>query len=109
MKNSSLFYLLIVVCFAGCAEPYYFLSPLNSTSQTYHAIPLRSDSVRSAIYANGNVTIGAANQSGRDNIYFFNGNVSKSHNLGHFQAYYGIGITAGNYLIQIYAKTEITV
>ncbi|HMG83998.1 MAG TPA: hypothetical protein VK559_13245 [Ferruginibacter sp.] len=109
MKNSSLFYLLIVVCFAGCAEPYYFLSPLNSTSQTYHAIPLRSDSVRSAIYANGNVTIGGANQGGRDNIYSFDGNISRSHNLGCFQAYYGVGLTVGNYLIQQNSQTDITI
>ena len=109
MKKIFPFFLLIVVSLASCKQPYYYLSPLNSTSQTYHTIPLKSDSVKSAIYANGIVTLGAANQDGRDNVYSFNGNISRSHNLGLFQAYYGIGFTAGDYIIQKYSNTPITI
>jgi hypothetical protein len=109
VKNSLLLYLLISACFASCTEPFYFLSPLNSTSQTYHTIPLRSDSIRSSTYINGIVTLGAANQSGRDNVYSFNGNISRSHNLGLFQAYYGIGIIAGDYVVQKFSYTNITI
>jgi len=109
VKKVFPFFLLSIVCFASCKQPYYFLSPLNSTSQTYHTIPLQSDSIRSAIYANGIVTLGAANQAGRDNVYSFNGNISRSHNLGLFQAYYGIGFTAGDYIIQKYSNTPVTI
>jgi hypothetical protein len=109
MKNSLLLYLSIIVCLVGCIEPAYFISPLNSTSQTYHTIPLRSDSIKSATYVNGIITLGGANQNGRDNIYSFNGNISQSHNIGHLQAWYGIGVTAGNYLIQKYSETDIVI
>ena len=90
-------------------EPAYFLSPLNNTSQIYHTMPLQSDSVKSAIYANGIVTLGVANQKGRDNIYSFNANINRSHNLGSFQAFYGVDFIAGDYLIQKFSNTDITI
>jgi hypothetical protein len=109
MKNSVLLYLLIIVWMASCKEPYYFLSPLNSTSQTYHTISLKSDSVKSSTYINGIVTLGGANQDGRDNVYSFNGNISRSNNLGHFQSYYELGITLGDYVIQQFSETNLTI
>src|ERR1700743_436659 len=109
MRNSALLYLLIIFCFASCAEQDYFLSPLNATSQVYHTIPLHSDSVRSATYANAAITMGVANQKGRDNIYSFNANINRSHNLGSFQAFYGIDIITGDYVIQKYSNTDITI
>jgi len=90
-------------------ESSYFLSPLNSTSQTYHTMPLHSDSVKSAIYANGIVTLGVANQKGRDNIYSFNATINRSHNLGSFQAFYGVDFIAGDYVIQKFSNTDITI
>src|ERR1700744_5358716 len=108
MKNILLF-ASVIACLSSCKEPSYFLSPLNSTTQYYHTIPVRADSIRSASYVNAAITLGAANESGRDNIYSFNGNFSRSHNLGLVQVYYGAGATIGDYVIQKVSNTDITI
>jgi len=108
MKKILFFCWVVTVVLVGCTTPSYYTSPLNNTTQYYHAIPLRSDSVKSAIYTNGNITIGSA-EDGRDNVYAFNGNINRSNTFGSFQAYYGIGFTIGDYTIQKLSLTSITI
>jgi hypothetical protein len=108
MKKLLFFCLLIAAFVTSCTTPHYYTSPLNNTSQYYHSIPLRSDSVKSATYVNGIITLGSA-ESGLDNVYAFNGNISRSHNLKFIQAYYGIGLTVGDYIIQKLSTTTITI
>ncbi|HTB99276.1 MAG TPA: hypothetical protein VK705_01195, partial [Ferruginibacter sp.] len=68
MKKLLFSCLLITTFVTSCTTPHYYASPLNNTSQYYHSIPLQSDSVKSATYINGIVTLGSA-ESGLDNVY----------------------------------------
>ena len=77
----------------------YFQSPYNGNLETYHTVPLRSDSVRAAIYASASFTAGSANERFRDNQYYFSGAFHRSHNFGHFQAWYGADASLGNYQV----------
>ena len=45
---------------------------------------------------------GGANYQYRDDLYAFHLGIHRSHNLGHFQAYYGVGLTLGSYEVQQY-------
>ena len=108
MKKLLFFCLLIATFVTSCTTPHYYTSPLNNTSQYYHSISLQSDSVKSATYVNGIVTLGSA-ENGLDNVYAFNGNISRSHNFKFIQAYYGVGLTVGEYIIQQLSATTITI
>jgi hypothetical protein len=74
-----------------------YLSPTNSLVNTYHTIPYRSDSLKSAIYASLLFSAGSANDSGYDRIMAGQVSIYRSHNLGICQAYYGANLTLGNY------------
>jgi len=81
----------------------YFQSPFHGGSETYHAIPLKSDSLRSATYVTGVLTMGWANDDARDNISSFSGSFHRSHNFGSFQGYYGASATVGSYYVGNYS------
>jgi hypothetical protein len=76
-----------------------YLSPTNSLVNTYHAIPYRSDSLKSAIYASMLFSAGSANDRGYDWIRAGQASIYRSHNLGKIQAYYGASLTLGNYYL----------
>ena len=63
----------------------------------YRTVPLHDDSVKAASYLNLQLFTGEANQQGRDRKVAASLDFSRSHNFGVFQAYYGLGFTAGNY------------
>jgi len=63
----------------------------------YRTIPLHSDSAKAASYLNLQLFSGQANQQGRDHKLAASLDFSRSHNFSVFQAYYGLGFTAGNY------------
>lgn len=101
MKNNYLFILLsAIIIFSGCATPSYYLSPLNSNSNYYHTIPLKSDSVKAATYASGTFLAGGSNLAWQDAVTAFQGNIHRSNNFGKFQAFYGADITLGKYSVQ---------
>ncbi len=78
----------------------YLLSPQNANSNPYHAIPMRSDSLKSAIYVNGLFSGGSANDRGADHVTMFQGSMHRSNNFGLFQAYYGAGFSLGSYYVE---------
>jgi hypothetical protein len=99
MKKPLLVLLLAIVALSGCYNHAYFQSPYSGNIETYHTIPLRSDSIHSATYASGTFTAGSANERFRDNLYYFSGVIHHTHNFGSFEAYYGINGNLGNYQV----------
>src|SRR4030095_6306622 len=89
----------IVLLFSSCLvhRRGMYLSPLDSQSNPYHTIPLKSDSLKSAVYGSLVYTTGTANDQGRDWVNAGQASIFRSHNLGNFQAYYGGNITLGSY------------
>jgi len=89
MKKIATPFLILLLAasflFSRCTYRSYFQSPFHGTSETYHAIPLQSDSLKSATYVSGVFTEGAANHNLRDNVFSFTGSVYRSHNFGDFQ------------------------
>jgi hypothetical protein len=108
MKKLLLPFICILYILTGCETPDYLLSPLHSNSHPYYTIPVRADSIKSAIYANIHYTVGHANFNSRDDMYDFQGSLSRSHNFGYIQAYYAANITIGNYGVHDYTNTYIS-
>lgn len=105
--NSALLAIIIVCLFSSCRTlPAYYLSPLDNYSHPYHSVPLRSDSIRSAVCASGVLTVGFANDNGRDKIYGFQSDIYRSHTLENLQAYYGLGLTLGTYDVAKYDRVH---
>jgi hypothetical protein len=97
MKRSLIQLFIISIGVSSCASYAYYQSPLHTNTSTYKAIPLERDSIRSAIYASASISAGGANDKLRDGNASFNLSVHRSHNLGNFQALYGISGAAGSY------------
>jgi hypothetical protein len=75
----------------------FYSSPFNGNTGDYQTIPLASDSVKSATYASIALWSGSANTEGHDYFNAFHMAVSRSHNLGAIQAWYGLGVTWGTF------------
>src|SRR5450432_3183904 len=92
--------------FSSCISTAYFYSPANASSVPYHAIPLKSDSLKGATYASSFFTLGGANDGWRDGVYAFQGRIHRSNNFGNFQAYHGANLSLGTYHIAEYDNVE---
>ena len=99
MKNKPINHLLISVVilslFAKCTTSNYYLNSLNGNHHYYHSIPLKSDSIVSALYFGSSIDLGAANYS--DGVKSFGANIYRTHSFGIIQAYYEAGVTIGRY------------
>lgn len=105
MKKISLLSLTVILFFfSSCITHAYFLSPSNAMTDPYHAIPLKSDSLKSITYLSGIFTAGGANNDWRDGLYSFQGRIHRSHNFGNFQAYYGANLSVGTYHVAEYYR-----
>jgi hypothetical protein len=94
---------IIIPLFTSCIERRsYYLSPQNANSSPYHAIPMKGDSLKSAIYASTVFTSGYANVQSSDHLFAFQGSVHRSNNFGFFQAYYGANLSLGSYHVSDY-------
>lgn len=99
-------WLLIPLFVSSCKEYAYFQSPMLTNTSGYKTIPLKSQQQPSATYASGAISYGDANDNGRDRVRCFNGAVHRSHNMGAFQAFYGVTGTLGEYTIRPVRLTE---
>jgi hypothetical protein len=94
---------IIIPLFTSCIERRtYYLSPQNANSNPYHAIPMKADSLKSAMYVSTVFTTGSANDQGADYLFVFQGSVHRSNNFGIFQAYYGANLSLGSYHVSDY-------
>ena len=100
-------YLIIILLLQSCYPktiPAYYLSPYDINAGEYQAVPLKSDSIKSALYSNFSVAAGGSNDQWRDNVYLFRGSLHRSNNFGHFNAYYGTGLSLGSYNLSDYDR-----
>lgn len=94
---------VVISIFSGCAyRQAYFLSPQNANSNPYHVIPMKTDSLPSAVFVNASFFNGWANDRGADHVFGFQGTLHRSHNFGIFQAYYGANLSLGSYQVADY-------
>jgi hypothetical protein len=93
--------LLIISLFSSCIYERhgYYLSPNNANANPYRPIPLKSDSIRSAYYANLVYSIGSANDKGFDQVSVAQISIHRGQNFGIFQAYYGGNLSLGTYKV----------
>ncbi len=93
----------IISLFSCCVyRQEYFLSPQNANSNPYHAIPMKRDSLKSAMFVDAVFFNGAANESGADHVFGFQGSLHRSNNFNIFQAYYGANLSLGSYQVTDY-------
>ena len=85
-----------------------YLSPTNSLVYTYHTIPYKSDSLKSAFYASMLFSVGSANDGGYDWIRAGGASIYRSHNFGKCQAYYGANLTLGSYYMTDFYNSHYT-
>jgi hypothetical protein len=91
----------MMIGLSSCTRAYY-LNPFNANSQNHHAIPLQSDTFRTATYVNCNLSVGGANDVLRDETIIFNTAVYRSHTFEMFNLYYGADLSLGNYNVMPY-------
>jgi hypothetical protein len=97
MKTLNLVLLLAICFLSSCYRQVFYVSPYNGNNESYHAMPLKADSIKSTTAVSGNLFVGAANTQGSDNVIAFNGSVYRTHQFGIFQAYYSGDLSLGNY------------
>lgn len=104
-KMRPLFACCMMIFFlSSCIRYAYYQSPLQANTQAYKAIPLHQEGVAAATYASGAFTGGGANDQLRDGLWAFLGGLHRSHNFGHFQAYYGLTGSLGTYHVKAIAQ-----
>lgn len=80
----------------------FYVSPFNGISTRYHTIPLQSDSIKASTFINSSLSIGGDNEGRLDNKYSFSTGLSRSHNVGNFQGWYGAALVLGSYNMKRY-------
>jgi hypothetical protein len=101
MKTGSYAYLLFLLSAASCITPRaYLMSPMDINTNTYHTLPMAGDSQKAATYANLTFNTGGSNQQLRDVVLGGRLDVHRAHQFGRFQAYYGGGLSLGNYAVE---------
>jgi hypothetical protein len=97
-RKNRLYFTALLPILSGCyVRQAFYSSPFNGNNNSYQTIPMQSDSVPSACYANATYIVGNANDAQTDQVYAFQTAISGSHNFGHFQAFYGGNLTLGSY------------
>ena len=99
MRHIAVLFITISILISGCTTYSYFQSPLHSNNTSYKTIPAHYDSVKSAIYANGAITLGGVNDKLRDGVYCFTSTIHRSNNFSVFQAFYGLSGMLGRYTV----------
>lgn len=80
-----------------------YLHPLYGGSARYKTMPLKSDSVHTALYASASFTNGNSNDLLRDRHSHFAGDLYQTHSFGMFHVYYGANANLGNYRVNPYS------
>ena len=94
-------YLLFLLSALSCSTPRaYFMSPMDINANTYHTMPMATDSQKAATYANLTFNTGGSNQHLQDVVLGGRMDIHRAYQFGHFQAYYGGGLALGNYHVQ---------
>jgi hypothetical protein len=111
-KRTAFLLLACTLVLTGCYvnRQAVYVSPFNGNSNTYHTLPLRADSLASALFVNAAYASGSVNYTqgtdklsnnapGSDYVHSFQLSVYRTHNLGSFELYYGLTGSLGNYTL----------
>lgn len=93
---------LACVLLSGCFTLYkhaYYVSPVNGNSEDYHPLPMKQDTVHTAVYAGGGLLTGQANDQGNDQVTGGRASVYVAQHQGMLQWYYGLNATLGSYQV----------
>src|SRR5579863_2199768 len=103
MKQNAIAFLIASFFLQSCFRSAYYVSPFDTNNNTYHTIPLRSYSLKSALMVSGSLFSAGTNEHGvSDGVYDFRTNVYRTHNIGIMELYYGFDLTLGNYSVNKY-------
>ena len=101
-KKLCCFGFISLLFFNSCVQKTYYQSPGVGSLQPYHAMPVASDSVKSATYVNATVGLGAMNQRLRDDVFSFQSGLHRSHVIGNLRMSYGASVAVGSYDVDPY-------
>ena len=97
-QNKLLLIVLSSLCLlSSCIESSYFHSPIQGNNIAYHAIPVASDSIKSATYASTAIAVGGMNNRLRDNVFTFQAGLHRAHVINHVRLNYGASLALGSY------------
>jgi hypothetical protein len=94
--------LLCIVLLSSCFESAFIQHPLQGNSALYRTVPVGSDSVKSATYVSGALSIGGMNQRWRDGVYKMQLGVHRGHVVNNVRFNYGASLAAGSYNLKPY-------
>lgn len=83
-----------------------YTHPLYGSSTPYKTMPLKSDSLRSALYGSASLTNGNNNDLLRDRHFHLSGNLYQARQFSFFHIYYGANINAGSYKVKPYEHED---
>ena len=89
---------IIATLLISCSRETFYLSSLDGTVPVYRPTISRSDSIKSAVDLSGSFAIGSANKE-KDETFFFNGSISRSHVTRSMGFRYGLNVATGTYKI----------
>ncbi len=79
-----------------------FQHPMVGVTSGYHAMPVSSDSIKAATYADASFSIGQMGVSMHDDIFSFQGRVHRAVLLDNVRLYGGCMVALGNYRVKPY-------
>ena len=107
----ALFFAVMAAC-ASCGitrpQQAFYVSPFNGASDGYHALPLHTDTVKTAAYVRVSGFGGSANDLQTDHFGAANVSFYVAHHGDWWQAYYGLDGTLGGYTLGTWQAQERT-
>jgi hypothetical protein len=99
--------ILIIIClFSSCLRKAYYFSPLQGNTSGYQSMPVRSDSMKAATYAEAAVSIGGMNDLWRDQVFSFQAGLHQAQVLNNVRIYYGASAALGSYNVKPYGYSN---
>ena len=95
-------------CACGVTRPQqaFYVNPFNGASDGYHALPMHTDTVKTAAYVRVSGFAGSANDLQTDHFGGANASFYVAHHGDCWQAYYGIDGTLGGYNLGTWRQQE---
>jgi len=103
-KPTILALTIALISLSSCLHKAYYQNPVQANIGTYHAVPVASDSVKSAFYLSSSISLGGMNENLRDNVLSLQLGTHRSHVLNRMRLYYGASAAVGSYNVKRYSS-----
>jgi hypothetical protein len=90
---------LLSSCVTAYHQQAYYTSPFNGSSESYHALPLHTDTNKTAFFVQGSAFTGAANDLQTDGLAGGSVSAYLAQHQGIWQWWGGLDLTAGSYTL----------